>query len=280
MSEISALPGSIVTWLNTQEPLENISFMTEFPATKKAVPLKRTIVAVGIETLKIEDSFTENGEGEPIRNEYCRLANIKMRLAIHVPFATGGERCYEIFTTVLDCLTFGSNMNIINSGCDDISADRDTDAFVLNAWINIEADFCPAASEDVSFASFINRELLCGTHITDDSIHIQSGERELWTAPFVTGSYFGTGATVRSITLSFTPKLVMVFAYEYPMQSIDFANSTYSSKFAMAINDYNMQGLEITSTGFTLHSGSSYIIDGCIPDLNEMGTMYSYVAFK
>ena len=38
MSEISALPSSIVEWLEGREDLDYIKFLTEFPPIKKAVP--------------------------------------------------------------------------------------------------------------------------------------------------------------------------------------------------------------------------------------------------
>ncbi len=280
MSEISALPGAIVDWLNQQEPLSEIKFMTEFPAVKKAVPLRRAIVAVGIEKLEIVDSFSEDGQGNQIRNEYCREANINLRLAIHVPFSYGGDKCFEIFTTTLDCLTFGSNMNIVDSGCDDIKADRDTDAFVLNAKVNVKADFCPAASSNVSFASFINRELLCGSHIGNEEIHIVQSEREKWNTPFTVGQYFGNGATEKSINLNFSPSFVIAFAYEFPAGNYNSAVGTSASHFAVAVQNYGMMGIRLTANGFAVSSNSSYALDNCYPKMNEMGQMYSYIAFK
>ena len=62
MSEISALPANIVEWLKTREELDYIRFLTEYPAVKKAVPLKHTTVAVGIGSMEIVDSFTENDD--------------------------------------------------------------------------------------------------------------------------------------------------------------------------------------------------------------------------
>ncbi|MCR4614794.1 MAG: hypothetical protein K5756_01405 [Clostridiales bacterium] len=280
MSEISALPGTIVEWLNDQEVLSDISFMTEFPAAKKAVPLKRAVVAVGIDKLDIVDSFSDDGEGNQIRNEYCREANIKIRLAIHAPFSQGGNKCFEVFTNVLDCLTFSSNMNIIDSGCDAIKADRDTEAFVLNARVNVKADFCPAISGDINFASFISRDLFCGSHINDDQLHIMPGERDKWNSPFIVGQYFGNGASTRAISLQFVPKAVIAFAYGYPACTHDSVSNTAVSRFAVAAGDYGMMGMHISSTGFTVSNSSSEAVDNCSPDMNEMGTIYTYIAFR
>ena len=135
MSTISVLPSQIANWLSEQTRLSGIRFITEYPAVKKEIPLKRVTVAVGIGEMDIVDSFTANDEGVLVKNEYCRLANIKVKLAIHVPYSKGGATCHDVLTTIIDCLTFDTDLNVVESGCSGIKADRDTDAFVLDAYI-------------------------------------------------------------------------------------------------------------------------------------------------
>ena len=48
MSTISVLPSQIANWLSEQTRLSGIRFITEYPAVKKEIPLKRVTVAVGI----------------------------------------------------------------------------------------------------------------------------------------------------------------------------------------------------------------------------------------
>ena len=280
MSAISAMPGEIVEWLSEQEVLSGITFLTEFPSRKKDVPLRSTVVAVGIEEMTITDSFTENGQGVVVEDEYCRAANIKIKLSIHAPFSLGGEACHDTFTDVIDCLTFASDFEITQSGCESISADRDTDAFVLRAWISISATFCPAASSSVSFASFINKDLLCGTHITDESIHLSAQQQAYLEAPYVFGTYFGTGTNTRSVSLGFKPKAVFVFAESLPPMHINHTNSTNTTLMAIATSGGSSQGIEITNTGFTLKCGSSYAARASTPNMNEAMLTYVYMALK
>jgi len=278
MSEISAMPAGIVAWLGTQAQLADIKFMTEFPPAPKAVPLKKVMVAVGIEDVKIEDSFTANDQGVLTENEYCRLATVKIKLAVHVPFSLGGAKCHDVFTDIVDCLTFASDLNIVESGCGFIQADRDTDALVLDAWIIISANFCPAVSSSVSFGSFLNKDLLCGSHITNSAIHVTQADKDLWNAPFSLGTYFGDGAASRTVAAGFTPKLAAVFAVQYPANTVDFANSGSSCFWGLAAGAYGTQGIELTGTGFRLLQGSSYAVEGCLPKLNEAGVTYFYIA--
>lgn len=280
MSAISAMPGEIVEWLSNQEQLSSLTFITEYPPTKKAIPLRKPIVAVGIERMNITDSFTENDEGVLVENEYCRQAQITIKLSIHAPFSQGGEACHAAFTDIIDCLTFASDLEIAESGCDSIFADRDTDAFVLTARIVINADFCPAASSSVSFGSFLNKDLLCGTHITDGGIHLTAAEKDKLGVPFIIGSYFGTGSASRTVNLGFEPSLVIAFGNQLPHAYVDFTEQKTYVMFGIAASDSESMGITLVSNGFRLTSGNDYKLRNAIPFLNELGTTYQYIAFK
>ena len=250
MSEISALPANIVEWLKSREELENIRFLTEFPALKKAVPLKHTTVAVGIENMEIVDSFVENDEGVLVENEYCRQAKIKLRLSIHAPYSSGGEACHDAFTDIIDCLTFASGLDILYSGCDDIVSDRDTDAFVLSAWAMVNASLCPATSSSFDFPSFITKDLLCGSHIENKDIHLSAEQKLLLDSPFVTGSYFGTGAQSRTVDLDFVPSLIVIMREAMPLIELDFDGRCHYTIAAIGFNGMGSMGLEYVSGGF------------------------------
>lgn len=280
MSEISALPSNIVEWLKSREELKNIRFLTEYPAIKKAIPLKYTTVAVGIESMEIVDSFTENDEGVLVENEYCRQAKIKLRLSIHAPYSFGGEACHDAFTDIIDCLTFASGMDILYSGCDGIISDRDTDAFVLSAWAMVNASLCPATSSSLDFPSFISKELLCGSHIQNTDIHLSQEQQTFLNTPFVTGSYFGTGDSSKSIALDFEPSVVIVIAKGLPLMNVDHTNSKNYAMAAVGLQSGASLGIELTSRSFRVSNSSSSTVRNCYPQLNELGTTYFYIAFR
>lgn len=280
MSEISALPSNIVEWLKSREELKNIRFLTEYPAIKKAIPLKYTTVAVGIESMEIVDSFTENDEGVLVENEYCRQAKIKLRLSIHAPYSFGGEACHDAFTDIIDCLTFASGMDILYSGCDGIISDRDTDAFVLSAWAMVNASLCPATSSSLDFPSFISKDLLCGSHIQNTDIHLSQEQQTFLNTPFVTGSYFGTGDSSKSIALDFEPSVVIVIAKGLPLMNVDHTNSKNYAMAAVGLQSGASLGIELTSRSFKVSNSSSSTVRNCYPQLNELGTTYFYIAFR
>ncbi len=280
MSEISALPANIVAWLKEREELGYIRFLTEYPPVKKAVPLKHTTVAVGIESMEIVDSFVENDEGVLVENEYCRQAKIRIRLSIHAPYSSGGSACHEAFTDIIDCLTFASGMDILSSGCNDIISDRDTDAFVLSAWALVNASLCPAASSSLDFPSFISKELLCGSHINDENIHLSPKQLEFVNQPFVTGSYLGKGSATRTIDLGFEPQVVIITGRQMPLIYCNHAAQTNAAYAAFATREGSSLGIEITSNGFKVKSTDSEVARSTYPLLNELGTTYCYAALR
>ncbi len=280
MSEISALPANIVEWLKTREELADIRFLTEFPAIKKAVPLKHTTVAVGIESMEIVDSFVENDDGILVENEYCRQAKIKLRLSIHAPFSAGGEECHDAFTDIIDCLTFASGLDILYSGCDDIISDRDTDAFVLSAWAMVNASLCPAATSSLDFPSFISKDLLCGSHISNDGIHLSPEQQLKLDSPYYTGSYFGTGDNSRTIGLDFVPSMLLIIRESFPLIEYSYLNDCTFAIAAIGFNGKGTMGLEFTSNGFKVSNSTSDKYAGCYPKLNELGKTYQFIAFR
>lgn len=280
MSEISALPSNIVEWLKGREELADIRFLTEFPAVKKAVPLKHTTVAVGIESMEIVDSFVENDEGVLVENEYCRQAKIKLRLSIHAPYSSGGEECHDAFTDIIDCLTFASGLDILYSGCDDIVSDRDTDAFVLSAWAMVNASLCPASTSSLDFPSFISKDLLCGSHIQNTDIHLSAEQKTALDSPFVTGSYFGTGAASRTIELEFTPSLIIIIRDGMPLINADYENNCNYTVAAIGFNGTASMGLAYVSNGIKVMNSSTETYGGCYPNLNELGKTYQFIAFR
>ena len=280
MNEISALPSNIVAWLKGREELKKINFMTEFPAVKKAVPLKNTTVAVGIEGMEIVDSFTENDDGVLVENEYCRQAKIKLRLSIHAPYSMGGEQCHDAFTDIIDCLTFASGLDITDSGCYGIISDRDTDAFVLSAWATVNASLCPAASSELDFPSFLNKELLCGSHINNTDIHLSQAQKSFLHEPFATGSFFGNGSASRSITLGFKPRIVIVCARGYPLIYSNHTNNINYAYAGVAAEEGASIGIEILSNGFKIKNTSGDTVKSSHAVLSEAGTTYIYIALK
>ncbi len=279
-SSISAMPQSIVTWLKKVSDLKDITFMTEYPPQAKAVPLRNSIVSVGLAEVKITDLFHENENGELIRDEYCRQADIHIVLGIHVPDALGGSTCHEVFSKIVDYLTFSTDLNIISSTCGHVTSDRNTESLVMDADIHIGAEFCPADETGINFESFASKTFFCKSHMTDTDLHIRSGERELWTNPCSIGTYIGTGSASRTINIGFQPRFIFAFAMGAAPYAIDFENTVGKLYFGYSISDSGSSAIECTTNGFRVHNGTSYKAGNVYPVLNETGITYVYYAVK
>ncbi len=280
MSDISALPSGIVEWLSGREELEYINFLTEFPPIKKAVPLKKTTVAVGIKTMEIVDAFVENADGILERDEFCRNAKITLRLSIHAPYSSGGKACHDAFTDIIDCLTFESSLHILTSGCDDIISDRDTDAFVLSAWAQVEANLCPAATSELPLPSFFNKDLLCGSHIRDTDIHLSTEQQNFLASPILTGTYIGSGDSSETVNLGYKPKFVYIMRLGMPMFEYSNMDSTNHVISAIGVDRGCSLGLTLTSSGFRVENSDAYQESGIRIRLNEYFKTYIYFVIK
>lgn len=280
-SSISGMPQSIVNWLKTINDLKSITFMTEYPPQAKAVPLRNSIVSVGLAEVKITDIFRENEDGELVRDEYCRQADMHIVLGIHVPDASGGSTCHEVFSKVVDYMTFSSDLNIISSTYGHITSDRNTESLVMDADIHIGSEFCPADESDINFKSFESKTFFCKGHMDDSLIHVSTDDRARWDAPCVTGTYIGSGNASRTINLGFHPKFVFAFALGYSPVGIDFDQKSGIAYFGYSVTDtHGSNGVETTTNGFKVHNSSTYEVDNITPMLNSTGCTYFYFAVK
>lgn len=276
MNEISAMPANIAHWLSEREELSHIKFLTEFPPVKKAVPLRKITVAVGLHSILIKDTFEQSDEEHVLESgEYCRRAEITLRFSIHAPFSLGGGACHQAFVDIIDCLSFDSGLDISESGCELIKEDRDTDALVLTARAKVNSRLCPPDTTDLVFPSFLDKTLLCGSHIRNTAIHLSENQQTWLASPFVQGAYSGMGQSTRTINLGFRPAAVFVFAGGMP--SVTASSQAYS---ALAAGESGSLGIEITANGFRVKNGSTHAVSGITPLLNEAGTGYVYLAFR
>ena len=181
-------------------------------------------------------------------------------------------------TAIIDCLTFDTDLNVVESGCSGVKADRDTDAFVLDAHILMQADFCPADTTGMNFHCFLDKTLLCGSHIRDTVKHVTAEDKALWNAPVKIGSYTGTGAKSRSVKVGFKPTAVFIFCRSMPAAIADFSGSSTNCYVAAATRAGGMPGLSISSDGFSISSASD--VNGSKNLLNALGMTYIYIALK
>lgn len=121
----------VLTQLKEAEELKDINFLSEFPSSKKPIPIKKITVALGGEEITVSQgamgNIYDSGNG--------RDAEIALRLTVYAPYKSGGEECLKAFCKICETASFMDNLNIKSFQCGDVSANRDADAFVLKGTV-------------------------------------------------------------------------------------------------------------------------------------------------
>ena len=139
---------------------------------------------------------------------------------------------------------------------------------------------CPAYSVTDSvilpFADFY-----CKTHVLDGTMHLSQADREKLQTPFVSGTYVGLGAyNPVTVTLSFRPKLVLIFPLNAPWVSLDAARNTLLCFASAAADGLTDNYVTLLNTGFRVTQPETIGVDTAARTLNEGNRTYGYVAFR
>lgn len=122
--------------LKESEELKDITFLSEFPSSKKPVPIKKLMAALGGE----EISVSPGAMGDIYDSGNGRDAEIALRLTVYAPYKSGGEACLKAFCRICETASFMENLHIKAFKCGDVSANRDADAFVLKGTISFSGE--------------------------------------------------------------------------------------------------------------------------------------------
>lgn len=121
-----------------------------------------------------------------------------------------------------------------------------------------------------------------GAHIADTVAHITAAERALWSAGggnMTLGSYTGTGASSRKITLGFRPRFGVVFGVGVGIADADLVNLE-SRMFAGFFSTSGCsKNLVVMSDGFTVLHTTGMPIDKLTYRYNETDIKYVYAAW-
>lgn len=131
----------VLTQLKEAEELKDISFLSEFPSSKKPIPIKKITVALGGE----EISVSQGAMGNVYDSGNGRDTEIALRITVYAPYKSGGEECLKAFCRICEAASFMDNLNIKSFQCGDVSANRDADAFVLKGAISFSGEIVKEA---------------------------------------------------------------------------------------------------------------------------------------
>lgn len=128
--------NQVLTQLKESEDLKDITFLSEFPSSKKPVPIKNLMAAVGGEEISVSSgamgNIYDSGNGKD--------TEISLAISVYAPYKSGGEECLKAFCRICETASFMENLNIKSFQCGDVSANRDADAFVLKGTISFSGE--------------------------------------------------------------------------------------------------------------------------------------------
>ena len=147
----------------------------------------------------------------------------------------------------------------------------------LNNWIGSDK---PKREDFVNDNNIIDTKL--GAHILNENIHITDALKEKILSPFTLSTFYGDGTASQEITLSFVPKIVIVFAQDKPFYEYDKTNDYTITNAAIAATNSTgaSSGIYLNSAKFTVYQSQTTPTNGVYNNLNNSNLTYTYIAFK
>lgn len=273
MQYTSSIITSLIDFINETVGLTDIfTAVRAYEAGNLPVPIKKTYVAFS--TNKNTVTLFENDN-----EEYCQANDIIIRMNCYTPLTTSPLYIYTLLEIVLDYIQDEYSSEMTGFTIEETGFDSDVNSYKITAYLNFSYESCAAeGSENANLAA--TKEFYCKTHIADNDSHITPSDRAYLDAPFVTGTYVGSGFDgTNEIALGFKPKAVIVFRNSYHPALHD-STAQDINYFGFACASGNTRGINITATGFTVTQKESYASIDSNTHLNYDGITYVYIAFK
>jgi len=269
------LVRNIVSMINEQvlDDLDTVEAVLSFDDRSVPQPLTKIYFAflIGQDTVSLLDDSTEYA---------CQMTDLTISMNCYAP---PGENAIDIAAHAEAVLSkVNENYAGLMSGYEIGTAAIDDYLKALKVPCKMFFKFeqCPAFqitdSVILPFADF-----MCKTHVMDTSLHLSRTEREQLDTPFAAGTYVGLGAyNPVTVTLSFTPRAVLLFPVDAPAVELDTTHNTLLCRSAVAASGVSDSVVTLQSGGFRVSQPETIPYDSSIRSLNEQNRTYGYVAFR
>jgi len=117
--------------------LQNVALVTEFSPRTRDIPLKKPVVAVGVESVALQEGGFGGYFGEASGGAaalYGQSAVVTLYFDIHCPLAFGGVSCLSIYEAFCDALLLeGGTFGLSRMWCGPTAYDKDSGGNRLRA---------------------------------------------------------------------------------------------------------------------------------------------------
>lgn len=124
-------------------------------------------------------------------------------------------------------------------------------------------------------------DTLLTKHFADTTLHLTEEMHKKIEEPIVFGFYYGNNKSEQAITLSFEPKLVLIFASLLPVIAPQGDASGFKMNLAVAMQGEASSGAELDgSTLYVYQESAKENPTGITANLNAGAQYYCYAAFR
>lgn len=159
-----------------------------------------------------------------------------------------------------------------------MSSTNKTKNLKLNQWVSTDV---PQRVDFVADNEIIDKAI--SGHTSDKSVHIASGERDIWSTPYYKFTYTGDGASPKTISSGcpFSVKWGFVFANAYPPSVCDISNNSNYNYFGIFTNLGSNAGLSIVNgCDLKVYQSSTAVQKTEYRNYNQIGVVYTVIMFR
>lgn len=150
-----------------------------------------------------------------------------------------------------------------------------TEFLNLNQWLGADKP----KREDFNRDN-LNIENSVKNHVQNLKSHITEQERVQWNNAVATiGTYTGNNTATRTITLGFTPRVVILFSADRSLGEYFSSGSTTYAYSAIYTMIGSSLGIQSAANGFLVYNAND-MPGGSTPKLNQNAKKYIYFAYR
>ncbi len=156
MGVFDSVVNNILNFLKQDKDLSGIDFVIAFRPIRKANPLLKPLVTVGLSGVEINNQSMGGYLGLVNNNEvYGKSAKVSCLIKIHCPVNLGGEKCIEVFSQICNSLVFKNlEYQIEDISCKDIDHVTNGNCYTLDCVLKVNT-FVTESEEELPISNIV-----------------------------------------------------------------------------------------------------------------------------
>lgn len=136
-------PSDILGFLSSQaEITRNCELTLAYENEIKPTPMKKAIVALGVEKMTVGDYLTETAADGSVTVTSNRQADLVLKISIFAPYSYGSYETHKILDRIVTAMLYSQKLYTVTS-CESggVHYVRDTGALVLDTYFTLSKVF-------------------------------------------------------------------------------------------------------------------------------------------